>query len=157
MNAITKFECFYTDLASMKIEELADLYSNDVTFIDPIATHSGITAVEEYFTKLLHNAKYCTFTIYSTQQTISIPTESESESESGNTTDESSYLVTWKMSFTSARINKGQPINVDGVSQLIIKNDKITYHRDYYDLGQMIYENIPLLGRLIKRIKRTLG
>jgi hypothetical protein len=153
MNAITKFESFYTDLASMKIEELADLYSKDVTFVDPIAAHSGITAVEAYFTKLLHNAKYCSFTIHSIEQTISIPTDSESKS----TTDGSGYLVTWKMSFTSARINKGQPIHVDGVSQLKIKNNKITYHRDYYDLGQMIYENIPLLGRLIKRIKRTLG
>ncbi|MFT6087163.1 MAG: hypothetical protein ACJAWT_001197 [Glaciecola sp.] len=151
MNAITKFESFYTDLASMKIEELAGLYSNDVTFIDPIAAHTGITAVEQYFTKLLDNAKHCTFNIYSIEQTISIPSESES------TTDWSGYLVTWKMSFTSARINKGQPIHVDGVSQLRIKNDKITYHRDYYDLGQMIYENIPLLGKLIKRIKRTLG
>nr|WP_297349674.1 nuclear transport factor 2 family protein [uncultured Glaciecola sp.] len=153
MNAITKFQSFYTDLASMKIEELADLYSKDVTFVDPVAAHSGITAVEAYFTKLLHNAKYCSFTIHSLEQTISIPTESESK----NTTDGSNYLVTWKMSFTSARINKGHPIHVDGVSQLKVKNDKITYHRDYYDLGQMIYENIPLLGRLIKRIKRTLG
>ncbi|MFT7259643.1 MAG: hypothetical protein ACI9MS_001505 [Glaciecola sp.] len=153
MSAIKKFESFYTDLASMKIEELADLYSSDVTFIDPIAAHSGITAVEEYFTKLLDNAKYCVFTIHSIEQTISIQTEIESQ----RSTNETCYLVSWKMSFTSARINKGQPIHVDGVSQLRIENDKITYHRDYYDLGQMIYENIPLLGRLIKRIKRTLG
>jgi hypothetical protein len=152
MNAIKKFESFYTDLASMKIEELSDLYSKDVTFIDPIAAHSGITAVEEYFTKLLDNAKYCTFIIQSVQQTIPSQTDNEGE----NTADDADYLVTWQMSFTSARINKGKPIHVDGVSQLRIKNDRITYHRDYYDLGQMIYENIPFLGRLIKRIKRTL-
>lgn len=155
MNAITKFESFYTDLASMRVEQLADIYSNDVTFIDPIATHSGITAVKEYFSKLLQNAKHCTFAIHSIEQTVSVPTESDAESK--NATDRSSYLVTWKMSFTSSRINKGQPIHVDGVSQLKIIDDKITYHRDYYDLGQMIYENIPLLGKLIKRIKRTLG
>lgn len=139
----------------MKIEELTNIYSNDVTFIDPIAEHSGISAVEAYFSKLLHNAKYCTFAIHSIEQTVSIAIENQTESK--QTIDGSCYLVTWKMSFTSSRINKGQPIHVDGVSQLKIIDDKITYHRDYYDLGQMIYENIPLIGRLIKRIKRTLG
>jgi len=157
MNAIRKFESFYTDLASMKIEELANLYSEDVTFIDPIAAHSGITAVEKYFGKLLQNAKYCTFTIHSIEKTSSIQLINKNEDESKNTIDGSSYLATWKMTFTSARINRGQPIHVDGVSQLKIQDDKIMYHRDYYDLGQMVYENVPILGWLIKRIKRTLG
>ncbi|MEQ3651904.1 MAG: nuclear transport factor 2 family protein, partial [Glaciecola sp.] len=69
MTAIQKFESFYTDLASMKIEQLASVYSNDVVFIDPIAAHEGINAVEDYFSKLLHNAKYCTFNIHEIQET----------------------------------------------------------------------------------------
>jgi hypothetical protein len=151
MNAIRKFESFYTDIASMRVEELADIYSSDVTFIDPIAAHSGITSVESYFSKLLHNAKYCTFNIHSTEITTSINSGSEP------VTGISAYLVTWKMTFTSTRINKGQPIQVDGVTQLKIEHNKIIYHRDYYDLGQMVYENVPLLGSVIKRIKRTLA
>ncbi|GAC28841.1 nuclear transport factor 2 family protein [Brumicola pallidula] len=150
MDAIRKFESFYTDLASMKVEELADIYSSDVTFIDPIAAHSGITAVESYFSKLLCNAKYCTFTIHSIEETTSI------NSESNTITTIPSYFVTWKMAFTSARMNQGQPIQVDGITQLKIEHNKIIYHRDYYDLGQMIYENVPLLGSVIKRIKRRL-
>lgn len=135
----------------MKLEALADIYSNDVTFIDPIAAHEGIAAVEQYFAKLLQNAKYCTFTIHCIEKTVTVSTEAPTDE------DVSQFLVTWKMSFTSARINKGQPIDVDGITQLKICDDKITYHRDYYDLGQMVYENVPLLGRIIKRLKRTLG
>ena len=155
MNAITKFENFYTDLASMKVHELSDLYSEDVVFIDPIAAHSGIVAVEKYFAKLLHNAKFCTFTIHGIENTQKTPHTSEF---SNKVFEESvNYTVTWTMSFTSSRMNKGQPIDVDGITQLKVKNDKINYHRDYYDLGQMVYENIPLLGRIVKRLKRTLG
>lgn len=151
MDAIKKFESFYVDLESMKVEELADIYSNDVIFVDPIAAHSGITAVKTYFTKLLRNAKNCTFTIHSIDKTAPL----DSEVQSGITL--LSYLVTWKMTYTTPGINKGNPISVDGITQLRISDNKITFHRDYYDLGQMVYENIPLLGRIIKRIKRKLG
>jgi limonene-1,2-epoxide hydrolase len=151
MDAIRKFESFYTDLASMKIEELADIYSSDVTFIDPIAAHSGISSVESYFSKLLHNAKYCTFAIHSIDKTSSI------NSESAAVISTSAYFVTWRMAFTSTRMKKGQAIQVDGITQLKIEHNKIIYHRDYYDLGQMVYENVPLLGSVIKRIKRTLA
>ena len=151
MNAIAKFETFYQNLASMKVEELPSLYSHDVIFIDPIARHKGIDAVKTYFSKLLENAKHCTFTIHLVEQTS--PVKQTNEKNIAQPT----YLVTWTMIFTSDRMNKGQPITVDGITHLKIKDDKIAYHRDYYDLGQMVYENIPLLGRLIKMIKRTIG
>jgi limonene-1,2-epoxide hydrolase len=135
----------------MKVEQLADIYSSDVIFIDPIAAHSGITSVKKYFTKLLKNAKHCTFTIHSIEKIEA------SESETPNEREREAHLVTWKMIFTTSGIKKGRPIFVDGITQLKIQDDKIIFHRDYYDLGQMVYENIPLLGRIIKRIKRTLG
>jgi hypothetical protein len=33
---------------------------------------------------------------------------------------------------------------------------KICYHRDYYDLGALLYERIPILGSLIRSIKARL-
>lgn len=137
MNLIEKFSSFYTDLASMQIGHLETIYSQDVKFIDPIAQHKGIESVKTYFAKLLQTAKFCAFTIHDKQQTI-----------------DGDYLVDWTMVFTSPKINKGKPVSVDGVTHLKLKGDKISYHRDYYDLGQMLYENIPLLGRIIKKIKK---
>jgi hypothetical protein len=37
------------------------------------------------------------------------------------------------------------------------KAGKVRYHRDYFDLGAMLYEHLPLLGSLVKTIKRRLG
>lgn len=156
MNVIQKFESFYTNLASMKIEELASIYSDNVTFIDPIAAHSGIKTVESYFSKLLENAKYCTFIIHSVQKASDLNTIAGDHIESDKDS-KTNFVVNWEMAFTSERINKGRPIKVDGITQLKVVDNKIIYHRDYYDLGQMVYENVPLLGRIIKRIKRTLG
>jgi hypothetical protein len=37
------------------------------------------------------------------------------------------------------------------------RNGKIYYHRDYFDMGAMLYEHLPLLGRIIQRLKHRLG
>lgn len=140
MSIIDKFSRFYTDLASMQISELAEIYSTDVVFIDPIAQHAGLTAVELYFSKLLKNAKFCEFDIHYKK-----PVE------------QTGFVVSWTMKFTSSRINKGRPVAVNGLTVLEIAHDKIVFHRDYYDLGQMVYEHVPFLGRIIKKIKRSLG
>lgn len=140
MSTIEQFSKFYTNLSSMKIEVLKDIYCSDVIFIDPIASHSGLVSVENYFGKLLKNAKYCEFDIHN-----KLPT------------GENGYIVNWTMRYTSTRINQGYPVAVDGISMLTLENDKIIQHRDYYDLGQMVYEHVPLLGRIIKKIKRGLN
>lgn len=54
------------------------------------------------------------------------------------------------------RLNGGSEFRVAGVS--IIKfNDKIYSHRDYFDLGAMLYEQLPIIRTLTKFIKRKLG
>lgn len=140
MNVIDKFASFYNDLASMQISELSMIYSPNVSFIDPIAKHEGLASVEAYFGKLLHNAAHCEFEIHSI-----------------NAATDTDYFVNWTMHYTSTRINKGEPIAVEGVTFLKIDNNLITYHRDYYDLGQMVYEHIPILGRIIKFLKKGLN
>ncbi len=124
----------------MKVSDLITIYDENVTFIDPIAEHQGLPAVEEYFARLLKNAKHCNFTIHSTE-----------------TASSDKYVVTWTMNYSSARMNSGKGISLDGITLLQTSNDKIIFHRDYYDLGQMVYENIPLLGRIIKKIKRSMA
>lgn len=139
MELINKFASFYTDLDSMKIEELKTIYCQNVVFIDPIGEHQGITAVEQYFNGLLKKAQNCTFTIH----------------EQLETTDDK-YIVKWTMTYTTSRMNKGKPINVDGMTLLKLKDNKIVFHRDYFDMGEMIYEHIPVLGLFIRKIKKAM-
>ncbi|MFT7088340.1 MAG: limonene-1,2-epoxide hydrolase [Glaciecola sp.] len=140
MKVLAKFSSFYTDLASMKIDDLSLIYSLDVLFIDPISQHRGLAAIEIYFAKLLENIKDCHFVIHSQQ-----------------TCDNGQCIVNWTMKFKTAKMKQGKPITVDGITMLKLENDKITFQRDYYDLGQMVYENIPLLGIIIKKIRRSMA
>ncbi len=141
---LQRFASFYTDLSSMQVSNLASLYSEDVSFVDPIKTHRGLNEVENYFANLLREAKHCHFVIHEM-----MPVKDTIKGEM--------CTITWTMKFRSNKLNSGNLISVDGITTLKIENQKIVYHRDYYDLGQMVYEHVPLLGRVIKSIKRSVA
>lgn len=140
MDIIQKFSRFYTDLSSMKVDDLCSIYEKNVVFIDPIDTHHGIDSVKKYFSLLLQNTKHCQFTIHST-----------------NKIGDNSVVIKWTMTYATKRLNGGNPVSVEGITWLDILDDKIILHRDYFDLGQMIYENVPLLGFFVKKVKGQLG
>ena len=50
-------------------------------------------------------------------------------------------------------LNRGNLIHVDGITLLKIRDDKIYFHQDYYDMGQMVYEHVPLLKWVVNKIK----
>lgn len=45
-----------------------------------------------------------------------------------------------------------RPIVVVGCSHLRF-HSLVAHQRDYFDAGALIYENIPLLGAIVRRIK----
>jgi len=69
----------------------------------------------------------------------------------------SDIFLAWTMFLNHPRLRSGETIRVEGASFLKTRNGKIYYHRDYFDMGAMLYEHVPLLGRIIQRIKQGLG
>jgi len=54
-------------------------------------------------------------------------------------------------------LNFGYQGIMSTIDALVSKDDIIVYHKDYYDLGEMVYEHIPLLGFFVKKIKKRLA
>jgi limonene-1,2-epoxide hydrolase len=44
---------------------------------------------------------------------------------------------------------------VTGVSEIKF-DERITYHRDYFDVGSMFYEQVPILKTIIQALKKRL-
>lgn len=139
MSAIEKFTQFYQRLDAQSMQGLADIYAANVVFVDPVTKHEGLTALQHYFAKLLANTSACRFDIKQINQ------------------QGQHVFVSWQMHFSHPKLKAGKTISVEGVSELQIVNDKIVFHRDYYDMGEMIYQNIPILGYLIRLIKNRLA
>ncbi|NJO36323.1 MAG: nuclear transport factor 2 family protein [Rhizobiales bacterium] len=139
MDVLDRFERFYQELGHSSASQLADVYDEKIVFIDPVAEHQGLPSLKVYFQNLMQNCRSCCFdmTIYRHGK--------------------STAFVTWTMRFEHAQLRGGKPISVDGVSQLDIAGDKITRQRDYYDMGAMIYENVPLLGFVVAGLRRRIA
>lgn len=138
MSPLEKFIDFYTDFNKEKMGQIHDLYANDVTFIDPVKDLEGIIELEKYFRNISKNLISCYFEFFSICEI------------------ESQAYLSWKMHFSNSRLSKGKTLLVHGVSYIKFDSEKILYHRDYYDMGEMIYENVSPLSWIIKKIKKCL-
>ena len=66
-------------------------------------------------------------------------------------------MMYWTMTYRHPKLHKGkQDIRVEGVSLLQWKDGKIIRHQDIFDAGTMLYEHIPVLGWMIKKLKERL-
>ncbi|MEQ8312794.1 MAG: nuclear transport factor 2 family protein [Gammaproteobacteria bacterium] len=129
----------YQSLVGSQISEVESLYSSDVYFEDPSHAIQGKSELISYFTKMFSRVERCKFKFHST------------------ISDGSDVFMTWTMFLNHPRLRGGETIRVEGSSYFKTRNGKIYFHRDYFDLGAMIYEHLPLLGRIIVKIKQRLG
>lgn len=134
---LEKFNQFYQQLNSADLTGLNQVYRSDIEFIDPVHHMQGIQALHQYFENMMQDLIHCDFEIHQT---------SELEQEA---------FITWTMHFQHPKLNKSRTIHVDGVSHLKF-DDQVYYHRDYYDVGAMLYEHIPVLGGFVSGIRKRL-
>ncbi len=132
---LSNFVKIYQTLSTNNLELLETIYHNEVTFIDPIHELKGFDNLFQYFQDLYENLISCEFVI------------------SNVIAQEDQAAIYWTMSYQHPKLNKGNVINVTGSSYIKGHEDKVIYHRDYLDLGSMLYEQLPVLGKLIKLIK----
>lgn len=118
------------------------LYDDAVIFEDSFHRIEGVAELLRYFDGLYESLTQIQFVFHDYWP-------------SGARESRQSAMLTWTMTFGHRRLNRGRPISVDG-SSLIHFNDKVYYHRDYFDGGQLLYEHVPLLGTLIKKLKQRM-
>jgi limonene-1,2-epoxide hydrolase len=112
-----------------------DFYDPRAVFDDPMVHLEGRDRLISYYTRLYDNV-------------IDIHFDVTSEICVGDET-----YARWTMRLKHKRLKSGQEMRVDGVSYVKSRDGKAIYHRDYFDLGSMLYENIPGFGNLVKLIR----
>ncbi len=134
-----RFRKLYNELNKDTLEKLSDLYDPDTAFIDPIHTVHGLGELTEYCRNLYANVKSIQFEYHDVSYGPQI------------------FHQDWTMTFEHPKMNKGEPISVAGSTRVRVNElGLITEHRDYYDVGEMIYRNIPVVGSFIELINKRL-
>lgn len=133
VNAFNKFN-------PEKIEVLDQFYDPETVFQDPAVKLQGLNQLKKYYAAVYRNVKSIHFEFHDVQKT---PT---------------SYFAIWTMTLSASGLNSGKKFSVEGISILEFnKKELVTFHRDYVDLGAMVYEKLPILGKLIKVVKKQLA
>jgi len=138
-STLEKLNTFYRHLDTAQLAKLPEIYHRQAVLVDPVGRHEGIDTLRLYFEQLLAQTHYCRFDI---QHQLS--------------TDDETMLF-WRMIYSHPRLKKGKELVLDGNSHLRFSENRVIYQRDYYDLGAMLYEHIPLLGRVVKAVKSRLA
>lgn len=130
----------YRHLNRDNLQLLSTIYSEDVVFTDPAHEITGIDQLQSYFASLYRNIHSASFGFDHTLRS-----------------GDYAYLR-WTMEFSHPRLSGGKTISLPGVSSLQFNpDDKVFRHHDFFDMGTMLYEHLPLLGSIVKTIKKRLG
>ena len=127
----------FSDLHQTDWSKLGDIYAEDVVFKDPVHEVRGLVSLEDYFTSMCSDLTDCRFEYLDEVVT------------------ERAAYVKWAMHFKHPRLGN-RLISVRGVSHLKFGN-KIEYHEDFYDMGAMLYDQLPVLGNVTRWLKMRLA
>ncbi|MCF4996961.1 DUF2358 domain-containing protein [Pseudomonas syringae] len=136
---LRRFARQFAELDHNNLHRLAELYSEDIHFTDPLHEVQGLAQLRDYFGELYANVSELRFDFHGVDQT-----------------GEGEGYLRWVMTYRHPRLAAGRLIHVSGCSHLLWR-DKVYRHRDYFDAGALLYEHLPVLGRVIAWLKRRMG
>lgn len=118
------------------LDTIGDIYAADAVFIDPFNHLEGLTAVRAVYQHMFDTLDHPRFVV----------TQIVSEGQLG--------FMTWGFLFEA----RGKAMQINGSTQFEL-NDAglIILHRDYWDVAQQVYEKIPLLGSILRLLRRKLS
>lgn len=134
MSIVARFEAFYRDFDTVDLRDAESVYHVNTVFRDPIRTVSGRHQLMAYLEHSRKGLTHCKFTL---EQPVC----------AGNT----AFWI-WDMHYSHPKLNRGNIDTLRGAT-VIRFNDLVLSQEDFYDLGSMVYEKVPLLGVVVRRVK----
>ena len=139
MSNAEKVEYFYKNSSKENMSLVTEFYSTDATFKDPVGEVKGAENLKKYYSSLYENLKEINFEFPRVFQ------------------DKNTVIAVWVMTIRTDSLNSGEPVKVEGNSVITFdESGKAIDHRDYFDLGEMVYEHIPFVGFFVRKVKARL-
>jgi hypothetical protein len=132
---VQEFKAFYQEANSSNLGRMDRIYTQDIEFRDPLHTILGILALKSYMKNLYANSNCVEFEYTDEQR------------------GENSATIAWYMKFSHSSLAGGKMIKLRGITQIRF-TDRIYYQEDFYDLGAMLYQHIPVLGAIVRFVNK---
>lgn len=130
---------FFNELNANMMHLVEQFYAEDIQFYDPIVHMDGLKEMRDYYIQMYKNV-----------QTISWEFPDE-------VWQDNKCTLSWKMTLTAKDFNGNKPLTLDGISLMKFNPEgKACYHRDYFDMGAFVYEWVPVLGSMVRFVKKKM-
>lgn len=162
----------YEKLDKTSTKLLKSVYSDDIVFRDPLHEVHGLQALNAYFSGLYMNVAAIEFVFHHPLGPLAAQDEGTARPNDERQSDERLHherqdeelpgneqglaWLSWTMTYRHPRLNGGNDISVQGASRLEFRDGKVVQHRDFFDAGELLYEQVPLLRNVIGLLKRRM-
>ena len=129
----------FEQLSPERLPQLAQIYTETARFKDPFNEVQGVAAIHAIFEHMFRTLDAPRFIVHDT------------------VLQGTQCFLTWDFVF-SLKGRHLPPMVVRGSSHLKLAEDgRIVDHRDYWDVAEELYEKLPVLGALMRWLKRRVN
>lgn len=129
----------FEHLTPADVARLGEWYTPDARFKDPFNEVQGVAAIQRIFAHMFETLDEPRFVI---REAI---------------VQGDQCFLSWDFLFRMKRLRR-DILTVHGGSHLVFAADgRVALHRDYWDAAEELYEKLPLVGGLMRWLKRRAG
>lgn len=137
---LERFARYFEGLSPDNLDRLYEVYAGDVHFVDPFSDFRGVDTLRRVFEDMFDGMRDYRLTV----------------DEAGMISADTG-LVRWTMSGFVRPLGP-EPWIVAGVSLIRFDAEgRVREHLDYWDAAGQMYERLPVIGWVLKRIRRRIA
>ena len=134
--AVARLIGFFEGLQPADLARLGELYAADARFKDPFNEVQGVPAIAAIFEHMFADLDEPRFVV---RDAIA---------------QDGQCFLSWDFVFRMRRLRR-EPMTIRGASHLRLDADgRVAEHRDYWDAAEELYEKLPVLGALMRWLRR---
>jgi hypothetical protein len=128
---------FFETLSPQSVSQLHTVYDAQATFKDPFNEVQGLPEIERIFRHMYVALDQPHFVI------------------TGQVVDGAQAFLTWEFRFRFKRFDTTTLQTVRGASHVVFNaQGLVTLHRDYWDAAEELYEKLPVVGGVMRWLKK---
>ena len=131
---------YFETLSRDSVARIPEFYAAHARFKDPFNDVRGAAAIEHIFAHMFEQVDAPRFEFGT------------------RIVDASGAFLTWDFRFGVRSWGRRSDQHIHGASHLVFAPDgKVLLHRDYWDTGEELYMKLPVLGLLMRALRRRLA
>jgi ketosteroid isomerase-like protein len=134
--AVQRIVAFFEGLSPADLPRMAAIYTDDAQFKDPFNQVAGVAAIQHIFEHMFVSLDGPRFVI-------------RDAIVQGN-----QCFLSWDFIFRMKRFSREEQVVRGGSHLRLAADGRISEHRDYWDVAEELYEKLPVLGALMRWLKR---